>query len=639
MPRLLMLIVCLFLGTLAPVLADSPANARPPASEDDLKAWLGNMVWQHKFSVEEVSAATGLSGEAVAAAMKKFDIRADNAPPTETNERLQVLPYPGGRHPRIGFLDGAVDPQRETKISVFTPWQPVDKSQASYVVADIPEAIWSNLGLTYLAHTHVPTVWSKQGIALPKQEWEQLPNGVLRMKRVLPNGIEFEAVIEPMKDHVTMALTLKNGTSETLSDLRVQNCVMLKGAPGFTEQTNDNKVMQAPYCASHDTSGKRWVITAWTPNHRAWSNPPCPCLHSDPQFPDCPPGETRTVRGWLSFYEGDDVKQEFARIDSLHWADAAPNWVKVSNASWLARDSQGEVAFNGKMWIFGGWYGSYEAAPRDVWSSTDGKDWQKVTSDAPWKHSDLSMSVTFNDKMWFMGGWFNGRLPDHSASNAVWSSTDGVKWEEVTPHAGWTPRIASGLVVFKDKMWLLGGIEDYYFGTDASLKNDVWTSKDGKEWTCVNEKAPWAPRAYHQAAVLGDRLYVMGGGNYVPNYTGFNDVWSTTDGVEWRQETAEAPWSKRLWFSTATYRDRIWVLGGWSKDPESRNWSDVWCSQNGQDWTQYKPEVTWRERHEHSVFVHDDKLWVAGGMIPPLNNEVWSLSIPPGWFERKAEVK
>jgi hypothetical protein len=52
---------------------------------------------------------------------------------------LFVLPYPGGRHPRIGFLDGAVNPQRETKISVSTPWD-----EQSYVVVDLPEAIWSN---------------------------------------------------------------------------------------------------------------------------------------------------------------------------------------------------------------------------------------------------------------------------------------------------------------------------------------------------------------------------------------------------------------------------------------------------------------------------------------------------------------
>ena len=36
-----------------------------------------------------------------------------------------MLPYPGGRHPRLGFLDGAIRPQRETKVSVFAPWERV----------------------------------------------------------------------------------------------------------------------------------------------------------------------------------------------------------------------------------------------------------------------------------------------------------------------------------------------------------------------------------------------------------------------------------------------------------------------------------------------------------------------------------
>ena len=65
-------------------------------------------------------------------------------PQRTADEPLLVLPYPGGRHPRTGFLEGAMRPQRETKISIFTPWD-----NHSYVVLDIPEAIWSNLGLTY----------------------------------------------------------------------------------------------------------------------------------------------------------------------------------------------------------------------------------------------------------------------------------------------------------------------------------------------------------------------------------------------------------------------------------------------------------------------------------------------------------
>ncbi|MBT4868344.1 MAG: galactose oxidase, partial [Planctomycetaceae bacterium] len=44
-----------------------------------------------------------------------------------------------------------------------------------------------------------------------------------------------------------------------------------------------------------------------------------------------------------------------------------------------------------------------------------------------------------------------------------------------------------------------------------------------------------------------------------------------------------------------------------------------------------KSPVTWKERHEHSVYVFQDKLWVAGGHARPLSSEVWSLQLPKGW--------
>jgi hypothetical protein len=227
---------------------------------------------------------------------------------------LLVLPYPGGRHPRIGFLEGAIDPQRETKLSIFTPWSPT-----AYVVADVPEAIWSNLGLTYLAHTHVETLWTRQGIRLPPLEWKRRRHGVLEMQRVLPDGIAFGTKVTPRSDGVLFDLWLKNGTSHTLTNLRVQCCVMLKAVPGFDQQTNANKLFANPYAAVHSDDGRRWIITAFEPCHRTWGNDKVPCLHSDPKFPDCGPGEKRTIRGWLSFYEGDDIQGEFRRLDQAGW--------------------------------------------------------------------------------------------------------------------------------------------------------------------------------------------------------------------------------------------------------------------------------------------------------------------------------
>lgn len=42
----------------------------------------------------------------------------------------------------------------------------------------------------------------------------------------------------------------------------------------------------------------------------AWGNLPCPCLHADPVVEDCPHGQTRTVRGWLSFHESEGIDVE-----------------------------------------------------------------------------------------------------------------------------------------------------------------------------------------------------------------------------------------------------------------------------------------------------------------------------------------
>ncbi|HEX4069810.1 MAG TPA: galactose oxidase, partial [Planctomycetaceae bacterium] len=67
----------------------------------------------------------------------------------------------------------------------------------------------------------------------------------------------------------------------------------------------------------------------------------------------------------------------------------------------------------------------------------------------------------------------------------------------------------------------------------------------------------------------------------------------------------------------------------------SENWGDVWYSRDGRDWKPLKSNRIWKARHEESVYVFQDKLWVAGGHARPLNSEVWSLSIPPGSLDEK----
>ncbi|MBX3420498.1 MAG: polysaccharide deacetylase family protein [Pirellulaceae bacterium] len=284
---------------------------RKPAGDLQIKFWLANMLVDHRYTLSEAAAITGMSADEIHSHAQRLSI---DTPVPLPEGRLRVLPYPGGRHPRTGFRDGAIRPQRESKLSVFLPWEP-----RSYVVVDVPEAIWwmqeERRELLFLAHTHIKTTWDQRGVRLPAVEWQQTESG-WQVERQLPDGIAFGALAQPHENELLMKLWLRNGSDKLLSGLAVQNCVMLAGAPGFDGLTNDNKVLQKPFAACCDASGQRWIVTGWQACGRAWANPPCPCMHSDPQFPDCPPGETRELLGVISFYVGSDVNVEFERLRS-----------------------------------------------------------------------------------------------------------------------------------------------------------------------------------------------------------------------------------------------------------------------------------------------------------------------------------
>jgi peptidoglycan/xylan/chitin deacetylase (PgdA/CDA1 family) len=251
--------------------------AEMEANRQDEAFWLGDMD-RHGCTAAEKQRAFGRA------------IRAANVRPPED----PLLPYPGGRHPRAGFLEGAIDPLRGTKLSYFLP-------SGGYVVIDLPEALFSNLGLTFLAHTHLPTIWNEQNIVIENVDWQRRPDGSLHSHWKLPNGIEFGARAQH-RSGVEMILWLKNGTGARLTGLRTQVCVLLKEAAGYSAAVNDNKRFGHKAAAVRMKNGSGWVVTRWERCGRTWGNPRCPCMHADPVLPDCAPGETVEVQGrvWIA---------------------------------------------------------------------------------------------------------------------------------------------------------------------------------------------------------------------------------------------------------------------------------------------------------------------------------------------------
>ena len=304
--------------------SDLPAEVR--ATRADLPFWLENMLRFHRYTLTEAAEVCGLSEAQVKekAAASGLYPPAPAPPPGENG--IRVLPYPGGRSPRIGFKEGQIDPLRGTKVSVFLPW-----ALESYVVIDLPEAVFCDLGLIFLAHTDIPTIWNDRNIVFENIDWTRDGEGGLSHQRTLPDGITIGASVRAVDQHVEMELWLRNFGGKDLvgtrpgHDRKGQVCVMLKGAEGFNQQTNGNKLFRPNVAAVHSADGKHWILTAWEHSARVWGNPFVPCMHADPALPECPFGQTVRARGRLWFYEGAEIEEEMRRVNSYFISMASPS--------------------------------------------------------------------------------------------------------------------------------------------------------------------------------------------------------------------------------------------------------------------------------------------------------------------------
>ena len=232
---------------------------------------------------------------------------------------------------------------------------------------------------------------------------------------------------------------------------------------------------------------------------------------------------------------------------------------------------------------------------------------------------DGAGGLVFKDRMWLLGGW-NPNDKEHFpliCNSEVWSTADGANWKLEVPEAPWEPRHCAGYVVHNDRMWILGGDT-----TQKHHQNDIWSSADGVHWEKVMDFAPWAPRNFQYCVTFQGKMWVIGGQTLLKHAKdapeiNYNDVWCSEDGVHWEQVCKEAPWAPRgMIGGSAVFNDRIWLLGGGTFENPKRSirwlFREVWSTADGKEWTQHK-EPGWLNRQFHEVAVFDDKLWVLEG--------------------------
>ncbi len=288
-------------------------------------------------------------------------------------------------------------------------------------------------------------------------------------------------------------------------------------------------------------------------------------------------------------------------------------WVQITgSAAFSPRAGHSSVSFLGQLWVIGG-FENREGVPtalNDVWSSPDGATWTNQVARAPFPPRAAHCSLVFRGRLWVLGG-----NNDTDYYNDVWSSSDGITWELERGSAdpGWSDRKGFTCAVVDDRIFLFGGVD--YGGL-----NEIWSSPDGKSWT-LEETAPWPPRAHHAMAWVGERLFLFGGSVYTTST--FDDIWMAPGGTGWTRHQRALP--HPLFGSTALTTGSTLLLTGGNGNPTGTHRFD------GETLTTFPS--TFPARSYHTALFHEQRGWVIGGSHTvdlglALRNDVWATCAP-----------
>ena len=269
-----------------------------------------------------------------------------------------------------------------------------------------------------------------------------------------------------------------------------------------------------------------------------------------------------------------------------------------------------------EMWAF---------HPRGHWRSSDGKAWTRTELPPSGLNSGYQKFVPFNNAVYALGT-MQGNYLDLHLTSRIARTGDFRKWEVVAATSNLPRRVFYGAMVHAGKIWLVGGFDgtNYY--------NDVWSSADAVHWIRVTEHAPWSPRDVDMGVVFKGRLWIIGGGvidgQPDPNRNSKREVWSSVDGAQWTRapDRSGSAWGG----SPIVFDNRLWLIAA---NRNSTFAPALLVTDDGVTWRE--ETAPWSARGAPAVWVFHDKLFMSGGKYSVeehgtqqfiYRNDVWTLS-------------
>jgi len=216
---------------------------------------------------------------------------------------------------------------------------------------------------------------------------------------------------------------------------------------------------------------------------------------------------------------GGDANQKHYQNDVWSSEDGVQWQLVNEHVPWAQRVLHHTVVHDGRIWVMGG-QTLPQFAPEvqeeifhnDVWASEDGVDWTRVCEHAPWTpRGMIGGSAVHRGRIWILGGGtYDTPHFDRNYYSDVWSSTDGVEWQRHVEFAPWAPRQYHEVAAFDDRLWVMEGYDGH------GNRKDVWYSLDGVNWYELPD-TPWAPRHAASVCVHDGALWMVAGNNMTPD--------------------------------------------------------------------------------------------------------------------------
>ena len=304
------------------------------------------------------------------------------------------------------------------------------------------------------------------------------------------------------------------------------------------------------------------------------------------------------------------------------------NWTQAGPVPPIGpRAFYGSAVFHDQIFVIGGENPTdLQVLYNDVWSTSDGRNWTELTANATFSPRRYPQVAAFKNKLWVISG-----IDANSRQNDVWSSSDGRNWSLVTAQAGFSPRYDPVVVVFDNKLWVIAGVDDRY-----NLVNDVWSSSDGSNWTLITDNAGFSRSTdfYLSGAVFNNHIFIIDVAVSKESF-GTNEIWSSSDGKHWALVNGNAPFRTMGYIPVTVFNDRLWIVGGgndpWVQqtkymDPEKYFYfNSVWSSVDGNNWTLETEHAGFSPRYGMGVVTFQNKIWVLGGI--PFADDVWYMPL------------